>query len=445
MRIPLAALAVIVVAGIVYSFVASTIGQPPLLRDSLTYNQMAERLLNTGVFSEYIDESGNAVPTMRMVPGYHIFLASIYLFAGHDGSDNSIRYTEPILIVIQVFLALLALVSLTFSAKLLAGTRGAIIAAMLALLYVPYPINATVPLTETLNLFLISLCVLSGIAMMSQTRKMHLWMYAYCACGALAILVRPVVSLWLLVPLGFYAYSHWDNKKETLQSLAIGIGIIALVMSPWVVRNALTFHQFQPLSSDPNPLIDSVGGSEFGTAEEVAIIAKAKKAGKEPKTEVAKYRIAKALKEDPWGFIGHRAQRAIDSFIYPTLLPSDIIREMNLSFNNPMADYSSSLIRSDTFLPVEHANWFEFLWVYSLLIHRVLLVLATAGLIITRKKPVAWMLASMIPYYLIVHGAILAFSRYMYPTTLVLILLSTLAIDKIVEIGASRLRRDVSA
>lgn len=444
-RIPLVALIITVLAALIYLYVASSIGIPPLERDSLLYNQTAERLLNTGVFSEYTDATNKPVPSIRTVPGYHLFLASIYLFIGHDGSVASIQRAEPIIIAIQLILAVLTIVCLSFSAKKLVGSRGGVIASVLALFYIPYGINATVPVTETLNLFWISVCILCGISMLRPSKKAHLWLYAYCACGTLAVLVRPVISLWLLVPLGFYAYYHWHNKKEVLRTLATGIGIIALLMGPWIARNAITFQQFQPFASDPNPLIDSVGGSQFGTIEESAIIAQAKKAGEEPKTAVAKYRIAKALREDPWGFLAHRAKLTLNSFIYPTLLPADIIWEINHYYNDPNADYSDALIRSDSFLPAEHASWFEFLWAYSLVIHRVLLVLAAIALVVARKRPIVWMLASMIPYYLIVHGIILANARYMYPTTIVLILLSTVAINYIITRGVSWLRRDASA
>ena len=115
-------------------------------------------------------------------------------------------------------------------------------------LYLPFGAEARSGWTENLGLLSTTACVFLAIGLLdSDGKRSFRWLAAFGLCGGIALMMRPVISLWLVVPLAFFAWKHRRNARFLLRGAFISALSIAIVMAPWVIRNEVTFHRFDPL------------------------------------------------------------------------------------------------------------------------------------------------------------------------------------------------------
>jgi 4-amino-4-deoxy-L-arabinose transferase-like glycosyltransferase len=200
--------------------------------DSERYMSMAGHILEEGMIS-YDGRNLTAADT----PGFPFFLAGLRALFG------------PGLIWIylaQVILSVTNVLLVYFIGCELFSARAGLAAAVLAAVYPMLFLFVATPLTEVLYTFLVT----AFLALYIKVRKGAPWALAAGLLGGAATMTRPVLAgfICLLVFLMLVR----PGRRRLGVVLLIGFG---MVLTPWIIRNAIAFNEFIPLSSR--------GGFEF--------------------------------------------------------------------------------------------------------------------------------------------------------------------------------------
>ena len=232
--------------------------------DTVIYEQIATNWLKYGKYA--MDIAGQPVVVDLRMPGYPAFLAMVYGLAGRVGENaRSIVIVSQIVVdlttcvVIAAFAAVLALLC-----KKQANSRRLFLAGLWLAALCPFTANyVAVPLTEVWAMFFsaVAMLILVLLATVAEGESLSplgafgekgYWRLA--ALGGFVIgvgtLFRPETPLLLVTTLPFLAYwmlRRGEVKRWVLTVLLMGCACAAPLV-PWAVRNAVTFHEFQPLA-----------------------------------------------------------------------------------------------------------------------------------------------------------------------------------------------------
>lgn len=443
-------MAIVLLAAIVYGASAALVGRPPVIRDAFQYNASAQRLLNTGVYEYNPDltagiEATNG-PSAFTMPGYTVFLAGIYLFFPHSGDVvANILTAQNAIIIIQLLLAVGTATVIAYAGHQLGGPTLGWTAGALAVAYVPFGMNATVTLTETLALALMSVVVLATVGLLrrgaaSDPARSVRWALLLGIAGGTSILVRPTIALWLAAPLLAWLWTHRRSPSSRWRVPMIVAACVVVLMTPWVVRNAVSLGRFVPFTdSVSTPLLDSVGGANFTAAEE-DLIARAEAEGRDPYQAVALQRLKTKWLVSPSGFLRWKAESAWIGVGNFTNLPLDILADLQMSGTPAPRTYADA----GAFLPVTSDAVYTRLFEGVTWYHRILLMLAGIGVVLGHRRAAVWLLASIPVYYAIVHTVILFMIRYFYPAMPALILLAAFGVAGTARLVAARTTHEAS-
>jgi 4-amino-4-deoxy-L-arabinose transferase-like glycosyltransferase len=204
--------------------------------DGVAYERTAVQLLQRGVYG-YKSTTPNAYQT----PGYPLFLAALYKVTGHVWSGRP----RTALCLIQLLIAASSLIGIFLIGRRLFSDRIGLIAALLFLLYPPMIIATNLWLTETLATALIVWFVYVALLALDQDGWL-LWAAAGVIL-ALAVLVRPGVLPIAIAP--FVVRFFWGKRRGLLKAAAVMIAAFVLVMAPWGIRNEISLHELDLLST----------------------------------------------------------------------------------------------------------------------------------------------------------------------------------------------------
>jgi hypothetical protein len=269
--------------------------------DGRVYAQIARNVLEQHVYS--IEAQPPYDPTLIRLPGYPLFVASIYSIFGH-GNNGAVRMVQAL--IDTATCALVALLAFYWQPDEKRKRATAIAALALAAVCPFTTIYSATILTEVPTTFLLMAMMLTVTLALrktftteetreSQTKNKHfrpavLWWSISGLCGGLAVLFRPdsglfvaavgitlVVSglrpLWSAVarrgtdtlecadlsalskaapgrrtPNSRFALPAHSRFSRTVAAGAIFSCAFMVVLLPWTVRNARVFHLFQPLA-----------------------------------------------------------------------------------------------------------------------------------------------------------------------------------------------------
>ena len=249
--------------------------------DTAIYEQLATNWLK---YSKYaMDIGGQVVPVDLRMPGYPAVLAILYALTGRSGES-----ARPIVMLAQVFvdLATCVITGLLATAMVLwcnnqikpgrAFTSGLWLAALC-----PLTANyVAVPLTEIWAIFFTAVCFLLLVilalrvssnetpAVLSGNRLTgNLWSLTIFAgfTAGLGTLFRPETPLVLVTScllLGVWMWPRKDLKRWFLVCLLM-VCACTLPLIPWAIRNAITFHEFQPLAPKDTTLPGEIDPKGF--------------------------------------------------------------------------------------------------------------------------------------------------------------------------------------
>ncbi len=205
----------------------------------MLYQEIADNWLHAHVYGLSTNDAPRA--TLIRLPGYPIVLAALEVVFDWSGrwALGSLRSFAPVL-YLQVFADLITCLLVGSLAGRLFGRRAGWIALALAALC-PFTANYTaVPLTETFTLLTIALALWA--AERWRERQSMPLLLVCAAALSFGVLLRPDQALLVLavVPLLVGRY-RW---RPALLCLVL----VAVPFVPWTIRNAVTFHVFQPLA-----------------------------------------------------------------------------------------------------------------------------------------------------------------------------------------------------
>lgn len=234
--------------------------------DTVLYDQMATYWLKNGVYAMLV--GGQITPVDLRMPGYPAFLATIYAITGRSGADHRL-----LIMLAQIAVDLLSCLAIAWLASLLTAfvssdqrSRRVFTSALWLAVSCPFTSNYTaVPLTEVFSIFFTALALLlfclpdlcpagrdSGGVLTTLTRR-HGAKTFWAASGfvtGIGTLFRPeqplvLLSAWMV--LGFLQFRGGEFRKALRLIIISGLACAAPLV-PWMVRNAITLHEFQPLA-----------------------------------------------------------------------------------------------------------------------------------------------------------------------------------------------------
>ncbi len=209
--------------------------------DDDNYRESAEILLRKGVLTY----GGWPEPTVFIMPGYPLVLAGIFALVGSTSW-----------LAVRLFQILVSLAALWFAVKL--GTRlgGRPVGLLSGVLLAVYPPNLTAPcfLMNEVIFTCLLLASLVSFSRAEETRR-SAWFALTGILLGLSVYFRPTGGL-LPVAFGGYLVLRGYPWKKTLADIGIMTVVLALCLSPWIIRNYLIYRQFIPFTvSGGNPFL----------------------------------------------------------------------------------------------------------------------------------------------------------------------------------------------
>jgi 4-amino-4-deoxy-L-arabinose transferase-like glycosyltransferase len=178
-------------------------------------------------------------PSAFRPPAYPYLLGALYAIVGVHASAG--RLLSAVLGVLAV--ALLMLIAARFWER-----RWALLAGGVAAVYPPLiALNATL-LSESLFIPLLLAATLALERIARGSRYLR-WCAAAGMLCALAALTRSIGVLWLL-PALVVAVRAGRGWRRSTRGIAAMIATTLVVLAPWTIRDAETFHAFVPLNTE---------------------------------------------------------------------------------------------------------------------------------------------------------------------------------------------------
>ena len=217
---------------------------PALEDDSLIYGTIARNLVLHGT---YALGTPALHPTLIRLPGYPLFLAAIFRCFGLD-------HYGPVLAA-QVAFDLASCLLVAGFARDRLGPRCARWALWIAILCPFTASYVAIPMTETLSIFCVSMALFSAARLaFALEHRRRAWAYILLLASALggAVLLRPDGALLAVAALTAVLYAaRRATRRDGRSALGAVVmcGLLAtLPLVPWTIRNAVRFHQVQPLA-----------------------------------------------------------------------------------------------------------------------------------------------------------------------------------------------------
>jgi 4-amino-4-deoxy-L-arabinose transferase-like glycosyltransferase len=195
-----------------------------LRKDALLYVSVAEHLLDHGVYGE-----APGVPFALVPPAYPLFVAGGFALSGR--SLMVVRLAQVVVGVLAVWLTYLA-GKRAFSARVGLG------AALICAIYPPFVVYVAPYLTEALYIPLFALYLVFLV------RSLKAPSAKYAALSGIGFGLTMLTKETLIAfPLGFPIIFWWAqvNVRRALRYVLVFAGVTLLVLSPWLMRNGMTF------------------------------------------------------------------------------------------------------------------------------------------------------------------------------------------------------------
>ena len=196
----------------------------------------------------------NLRPTLIRLPGYPLFLVACFKLFGME------HYHAVMFLQTAIDLASCLLIA-AFTGRIW-STKAAWWALWLAVLC-PFTANyAAVPLTETLEIFWISVALYALARFLETDVPRWSWALLEAFAWSYAAVLRPdgaLLAVALCPAMVWYGRKRWGTKR-VMRYAAVAAVLSVLPFVPWTMRNWRTFHVFQPLApryaTDPGEFTD---------------------------------------------------------------------------------------------------------------------------------------------------------------------------------------------
>jgi 4-amino-4-deoxy-L-arabinose transferase-like glycosyltransferase len=198
-----------------------------LIDDARSYHFLATSIVETGTFEKF--DSGFYLRT----PGYPLFIAGVYLFAGRN---------PWVVLLLQIIIDSLTVLIIYWIARELGmRKRSRLIACALYAVSLVPAVCAVRLLSETLFTFLLMLTFLWFIRGLKREGT-HWFIYCGLALGA-ATLVRPLALSLVFIFIGALIFSRLRIRTKALGTTALFFAFFVVIL-PWQVRNNSHFGRY---------------------------------------------------------------------------------------------------------------------------------------------------------------------------------------------------------
>lgn len=210
--------------------------------DALTYVEMSENLINSGIYGLTDPKTGIIEPTTVRMPGFCIIYAPISYLMGKDFAIN-------FLLIFQVLLAALAKTLLLKLVLKNTNKKVYLIGFLLLLLGSPITQYNNSLYTESISS---SLLMISLYLFLANSWKQRFWPKLLLSgiIFALCVFLRPyLLPFFLPLTILMYLYFKKENFKKFVFSFFIFVSPFVVIESIWIVRNFSQFNKFIPLET----------------------------------------------------------------------------------------------------------------------------------------------------------------------------------------------------
>jgi 4-amino-4-deoxy-L-arabinose transferase-like glycosyltransferase len=239
-------------------FVAATPHYTPI-HDDHDYDRLACSLIRGGGYSNTgpptppgscVTPEAVARPTAYRPPAYPMALGALYATVGPLHVD---RWTAAR--VAQALLGTVVAGLIGLVAGLVWGRRAGLAALALAAVHLPFAMVGAALVSETLFLAF-ELGAVACVLLASRGGRRWPWIVAAGLLTGLAWLTRSNGML-LLLPLALAAWSALRPRGRRAATLAVVtlLGLAAVTISPWTIRNERQLHAFVPVSTELGPTL----------------------------------------------------------------------------------------------------------------------------------------------------------------------------------------------
>lgn len=216
--------------------------------DDEGYYRSAQWLLKNGIYAYYSPK----IPTVHMMPGIVLYLAFFIHWLGTGAIGHIVARIGMIIISAAGMIALFLI------GRQLWSPWCGIVAVLILGLYVPSIVTDNLFLTETpfMTAFLyLVYCTLKAAKVEHSVRWSSKWVYFAAMFYVICIYFRPTVALFPILILIYFLLYRYPRKSLVKHAIA-GFFIVILMMSPWWIRNELTFQRFIPTTDGMgNPVL----------------------------------------------------------------------------------------------------------------------------------------------------------------------------------------------
>ncbi len=228
---------------------AATIGREnPTWGDGYWYHAQANALASGHWFIDPFLQAttGRIAPGNAHPPLYSLWLGIASFLGGTSFAAHK---------VMSCLAGLLLVVVIGLLAEEVAGRRAGLAAGFLAAIYPPFWVVSSLLMSEELFAALVAWFLLLVYRWHRRpSRGRAIWCGIALACAALTRPEAILFSVVLVAPVMLYpgrgSYPGEARRRPAWAALAWAGGACVLLVAPWVVRNALVFDRFQPLSSN---------------------------------------------------------------------------------------------------------------------------------------------------------------------------------------------------
>jgi 4-amino-4-deoxy-L-arabinose transferase-like glycosyltransferase len=260
--------------------------------DDVKYIRSAWTLIDKGIFTY----KNSQIPTVFIMPGHTIILAGFMkLFGRGQEGIEAFRIFQAILQGISIYILFLI-------GRRCFNSTVAIIACIINALYIPELFSVGLIMTEIEFKLLFLLLIYITIYAIIYKKKKY-----YMAGGVLwgiTCLFRPTAALYpAIVFILWIVYRY--SFREVLKYTTVVLVSFGIVMSPWWIRNYITFNRFIPLTlSSGNPFLQGTYINYDQSANYTPYFADNDEIQTNKiEMETGMLRLGKYFKENPLGYI----------------------------------------------------------------------------------------------------------------------------------------------
>ncbi|GIP63607.1 hypothetical protein J32TS6_21620 [Virgibacillus pantothenticus] len=208
-------------------------------RDAYLYTQMANQIIEDGIYGYNTDKESNAFVT----PGHPMILVLLFQLA------NLFNIEQMTMVKIFNMLLNIATIALIY----LIGTKifknkwiGLVASGFYATYFTPLHYFRTA-LTEIPGIFFFCLAIYLFLLALESNKKLIHFFFAVVFCYG--VMIRPVIAPLVLIAFVVLFIKYRQHLKMWLLITSIWAIGAAIVIAPWVIRNFIMFNEFILLST----------------------------------------------------------------------------------------------------------------------------------------------------------------------------------------------------